>query len=63
MSVKGCCYDNVCVESFFYSLKVECIYGEYFISWEIMWVMVFNYIECDYNWWWWYSWCGGFSLE
>ncbi|KGT10607.1 integrase [Escherichia coli] len=23
MSVKGCCYDNACVESFFHSLKVE----------------------------------------
>ena len=27
MSAKGCCYDNACVESFFHSLKVECIHG------------------------------------
>ncbi|HFI5960092.1 TPA: IS3-like element IS3 family transposase, partial [Escherichia coli] len=29
MSAKGCCYDNACVESFFHSLKVECIHGEH----------------------------------
>ena len=27
MSAKGCCYDNACVESFFHSLKVECIHN------------------------------------
>ncbi|EGB40126.1 IS3 protein [Escherichia coli H120] len=32
MSVKDCCYDNACEESFFHSLKVECIHGEHFIS-------------------------------
>ncbi|MFU1378938.1 IS3 family transposase, partial [Escherichia coli] len=37
------------VESFFHSLKVECIHGEHFISREIMRATVFNYIECDYN--------------
>jgi putative transposase len=26
MSAKGCCYDNACAESFFHSLKVECIH-------------------------------------
>ncbi|KFD18250.1 transposase [Tatumella ptyseos ATCC 33301] len=36
MSARGCCYDNACAESFFHSLKVECIYGERFISREIM---------------------------
>ncbi|EII7699416.1 IS3-like element IS3 family transposase, partial [Shigella flexneri] len=51
MSAKGCCYDNACVESFFHSLKVECIHGEHFISREIMRATVFNYIECDYNRW------------
>ncbi|SVF56246.1 IS3 element protein InsF [Escherichia coli] len=35
MSAKGCCYDNACVESFFHSLKVECIHGEHFISREM----------------------------
>ena len=36
MSAKGCCYDNDCVERFFYSLKVDCIHGERFASREIM---------------------------
>ncbi|HCS1417053.1 TPA: IS3 family transposase, partial [Shigella boydii] len=63
MSAKGCCYDNACVESFFHSLKVECIHGEYFISREIMRATVFNYIECDNNRWRQHSWCGGLSPE
>lgn len=63
MSAKGCCYDNACVESFFYSLKVECIHGERFISREIMRTTVFNYIECDYNRWRRHSACGGLSPE
>ncbi|MDF8487987.1 IS3-like element IS3 family transposase [Escherichia coli] len=63
MSAKGCCYDNACVESFFHSLKVECIHGEHFISREIMRATVFNYIECDYNRWRRHSWCGGLSPE
>ncbi len=63
MSSKGCCYDNACVESFFHSLKVECIHGEHFISREIMRATVFNYIECDYNRWRRHSWCGGLSPE
>ncbi len=61
MSAKGCCYDNACVESFFHSLKVECIHGERFISREIMRTTVFNYIECDYNRWRRHSACGGLS--
>ncbi|EEQ1840760.1 IS3 family transposase, partial [Escherichia coli] len=56
-------YDNACVESFFHSLKVECIHGEHFISREIMRATVFNYIECDYNRWRRHSWCGGLSPE
>ncbi|UDQ74581.1 IS3 family transposase [Pectobacterium brasiliense] len=63
MSAKGCCYDNACVESFFHSLKVECIHGERFISREIMRTTVFNYIECDYNRWRRHSACGGLSPE
>ncbi|EHP0911258.1 MULTISPECIES: IS3 family transposase [Escherichia] len=63
MSAKGCCYDNACVESFFHSLKVECLHGEHFISREIMRATVFNYIECDYNCWRRHSWCGGLSPE
>ena len=51
MRAKGYCYDNACVERFFHSLKVECLYKEHFISREIMRATVFNYIECDYNRW------------
>ncbi|PNK82477.1 IS3 family transposase [Serratia odorifera] len=63
MSAKGCCYDNACAESFFHSLKVECIHGEDFASREIMRTTVFNYIECDYNRWRRHSACGGLSPE
>ena len=63
LSAKGCCYDNACAESFFHSLKVECIHGEHFISREIMRTTVFNYIECDYNRWRRHSDCGGLSPE
>ena len=59
MSAKGCCYDNACAESFFHSLKVECIHGERFASWEIMRTTVFSYIECAYS----HSACGGPSPE
>ncbi len=63
MSARGCCYDNACVESFFHTLKVECIHGEDFVSREIMRTAVFNYIECDYNRWRRHSACGGLSPE
>ena len=63
MSAKGCCYDNACAESFFHTLKVECIHGECFISREIMRATAFNYIECDYNRWRRHSACGGLSPE
>ncbi len=63
MSAKGCCYDNACAESFFHTLKVECIHGERFISRDMMRTAVFNYIECDYNRWRRHSACGGLSPE
>ena len=63
MSAKGCCYDNDCAESFFHTLKVECINGEDLTSREIMRTAMFNYIECDYNRWRRYSACGGLSPE
>ncbi|WP_407719944.1 IS3 family transposase [Pluralibacter gergoviae] len=63
MSAKGCCYDNACAESFFHSLKVECIHGECLISRDDMRTVVFNYIECDYNRWLRQSACGGLSPE
>ncbi|MER3220156.1 IS3 family transposase [Salmonella enterica subsp. enterica serovar Offa] len=52
-----------CAESFFHTLKVECIHGEDFATREIMRTAVFNYIECDYNRWRRHSACGGLSPE
>ena len=49
MSAKGNCYDNACAESFFHSLKVECIHGERFATRDAMKQTVFEYIETDYN--------------
>lgn len=49
MSAKGNCYDNACAESFFHSLKVECIHGERFRSRAQMRETVFEYIETDYR--------------
>lgn len=49
MSAKGNCYDNACAESFFHSLKVECIHGERFGTHAQMRQTVFEYIETDYN--------------
>lgn len=49
MSAKGNCYDNACAESFFHSLKVECIHGERFGTRVQMRAIVFEYIEVDYN--------------
>lgn len=63
MSAKGCCYDEECTESFFHSLKVECIHGKRFIDREIIRTTVFNYMECDYNRWRRHSSCGGLSPE
>ena len=64
MNARGNHYDNACAESFFHSLKVECIHGERFISQEIMRTTVFSYIECDdYNWWRRHGTCGGLSPE
>lgn len=49
MSAKGCCYDNAVAESFFHSLKVECIYGEPLTTRENARRIVFEYIESYYN--------------
>jgi transposase InsO family protein len=49
MSAKGNCYDNACAESFFHTLKVEVIHGEYFATRDEMRRTVFEYIEVDYN--------------
>lgn len=49
MSAKGNCYDDAFAESFFHSLKVECIHGERFTSRAQARETVFEYIETDYN--------------
>jgi len=49
MSAKGCCYDNAVTESFFHSLKVECLYDYRFKSREKAQQTVFEYIEIYYN--------------
>ena len=49
MSGKGNCYDNAVAESFFHSLKVECIHGERFNTREEAQQTIFEYIEIYYN--------------
>ena len=49
MSRKGNCYDNAYVESFFSSLKKECVYREKPETEEEMRSAVFKYIETWYN--------------
>ena len=49
MSGKGSCYDNAAMESFFNSLKRECVGTEIFKDAETAEKEIFNYIECYYN--------------
>lgn len=49
MSRKGNCYDNSYVESWFGSLKKECIYRNSNNTEEVVRELVFNYIEVWYN--------------
>jgi len=49
MSGKGSFYDNAAMESFFNSLKRECIGSEIFIDIQTAEKEIFNYIECYYN--------------
>jgi len=49
MSGKGNCYDNSAMESFFHSLKVECLHDEYFLTREDARQTLFDYIETYYN--------------
>lgn len=51
MSRKGNCYDNSVVESFFHTLKVECVYQNDFCSKKEAKKEVSNYIEQFYNNW------------
>ena len=49
MSRKGNCYDNCYVETWFKSLKTECIYRHSYESEVILRGLVFEYIEVWYN--------------
>lgn len=49
MSGKGNCYDNAACESFFHTLKVECIYQQSFQNIEAARSEIFWYIEAYYN--------------
>ena len=51
MSRKGNCYDNAVVESFFHTLKVECVYQNRLITKKQAKYVISNYIEQFYNSW------------
>lgn len=49
MSGKGNCYDNAVTESFFHTLKTECVYQHKYITREQAKHSIFEYIEAFYN--------------
>jgi putative transposase len=49
MSRKGNCWDNAVAESFFKTLKAECVYQNKFINKQQAAIIVFEYIETWYN--------------
>jgi transposase-like protein len=49
MSRKGNCWDNAVAESFFHTLKTECVYLEKFESRDQAQDTIFDYIEVFYN--------------
>jgi putative transposase len=49
MSRKGNCYDNAVVESFFHSLKVECVHNKNYETRKEARADLFEYIEVFYN--------------
>ncbi len=49
MSRRGNCYDNAPVESFFASLKKECVQGQIYQSRYQAKLALFDYIEVFYN--------------
>ena len=49
MSRKGCCYDNAAMESFFHTLKVECVHRNNFQTRLEATQAIFEYIETFYN--------------
>jgi len=49
MSRRGNCWDNAAMESFFHSLKTECVYHERYLTRDEAKKSVFDYIEVFYN--------------
>ena len=49
MCGKGNCYDNAMMESFFSTLKTECVYLEHYQSRYQAKLNIFDYIEVYYN--------------
>lgn len=49
MSAKGYCYDNAVAESFFHTLKTECVYLTRYQTREEAKASIFEYIELFYN--------------
>jgi len=49
MSRPGCPYDNSCAESFFATIKKECIYRKKYVTFEEVKTDVFEYVELFYN--------------
>ncbi len=49
MSAAGYCYDNAVAESFFHTLKTECVYCEHYTTREEAKASIFEYIELFYN--------------
>jgi transposase InsO family protein len=49
MSAAGDCYDNAVIESFFKTLKVECVYQQKYATKQQAASSIFRFIECWYN--------------
>jgi putative transposase len=49
MSRRGNCWDNAIAESFFHTLKVECVYTQRYLTREKAKQRIFEYIEMYYN--------------
>jgi transposase InsO family protein len=49
MSRKGNCWDNAAMESFFHTLKTECVYHEKYFNRNDAKKSIFDYIEVFYN--------------
>ena len=49
MSRKANCWDNAVAESFFRTLKVECVYQNVFATIDKAEITIFKYVEIWYN--------------